>query len=414
MPMPKPKRGEDKDAFVERCMSDPVMKSEYEEESQRMAVCSAQFKTDEGSYTIDKVEVFAVGRWNGYKFTKEDLVSIANAFSNLRGFIKAPIKLGHNEDQPLKDGDFALGWIEDLWVDKDEQGKDKLFAKLTDLPKIVYDAIQKKLYRKVSIELDFGVEHKGRYYAYVLTGIALLGAQLPAVSTLNDIAHYLGREHLPTTPESHAVFSLSTVDGVIQQEEGTFMPLSEQEERELRDRLSKAESDAAKAVSEKAEFQRKAEEAEREKAAFEKAEQDRVAKEKADKVKFNREQVKTKLDKAVKEMQLTPAQSETYSKLLSVDDDEAMEKLDLSIVDKLIEDNKVNGAQFNKDKGAGGGEGDEQYDDAGDYLHEKTLEFMAKHDKVPYDKALERVMQMEGKAAAQHVNATTEHYEGEG
>lgn len=375
-----------------------------------------QFKkpNEEGeTYTIDKLEVFAVGRWNGYLFKKEDLVSIANAFGNLKEFVQPPVKLGHNEEQALKDGDFALGWIEDLWVDKDEKGKDKLYAKITDVPEIVYKAVQRKLYRKVSIELDFGAEHKGRYYAYVLTGVALLGAQLPAVSTLSDIAHYLGREHMPTTHESHATFSLSTVDGVIQHEEGTFMPLSEQEERELRDRLAKAESTAAKAQSEKAEFERKAQDAERDKAAFEKAEQDRIAKEKADKVKFNREQVKTKLDAAVKGMLLTPAQSETFSKLLSVEDDAAMEKIDLAVVDKLIEDNKVNGKKFSKDTGTGEGEGDEQYDDAGEYLHQKTLEFMAKHDKVPYDRALEQVMMLDRKVAAKHVNATTEHYNGE-
>ena len=40
MPMPKPKAGEDKEKFLQRCMSDEVMVSEYPEEEQRYAICN--------------------------------------------------------------------------------------------------------------------------------------------------------------------------------------------------------------------------------------------------------------------------------------------------------------------------------------------------------------------------------------
>jgi len=39
MPMPKPKDDESKEDFVSRCMSDEVMKSEYEDNDQRLAIC---------------------------------------------------------------------------------------------------------------------------------------------------------------------------------------------------------------------------------------------------------------------------------------------------------------------------------------------------------------------------------------
>lgn len=42
--MPTPKKGERKDAFVSRCMEADVMNSEYPDENQRVAVCSAQWK----------------------------------------------------------------------------------------------------------------------------------------------------------------------------------------------------------------------------------------------------------------------------------------------------------------------------------------------------------------------------------
>lgn len=43
MPLPKPRKNEDKDAFIDRCMDDEVMVEEYENESQRRAVCETQW-----------------------------------------------------------------------------------------------------------------------------------------------------------------------------------------------------------------------------------------------------------------------------------------------------------------------------------------------------------------------------------
>jgi hypothetical protein len=42
MPIPKPNQGENKDAFITRCMSNETMKEEYPTTSQRFAVCTAQ------------------------------------------------------------------------------------------------------------------------------------------------------------------------------------------------------------------------------------------------------------------------------------------------------------------------------------------------------------------------------------
>lgn len=357
------------------------------------------------NHTIEKVEVFAVGKWNGYKFAKEDLVAMANAFGNLREYLQPALKLGHNEEQALKDGDMALGWVDDLWVEQDDKGRDKLFAKFTGLPEVVYNAIKRRLYRKVSIELDFGVEHKGRHFSYVLTGVALLGAQLPAVSTLNDIAQYMGRA--PMHASNHATFSLETKSGIIQQQEDTYMPLSEQEERELRDRLSKAESTASKAEQEKAKFEREAADAKKQADEIKAEQERREAQEKADKIKYNREQVKAKFEKAVTDLKLSPAQRDVFTKMLGVEDDDKMASVDLADVDNIIEANAVN-KDFSQDKGKGSGTGgSDEYNDAGDYLHEQTLEYKAKHN-VSYARAQEAVYQLHPKVAAEHINATTE------
>ena len=44
MPIPKPKTNESKDAFIARCMADPVMASEYKDGKQRAAICYSQWR----------------------------------------------------------------------------------------------------------------------------------------------------------------------------------------------------------------------------------------------------------------------------------------------------------------------------------------------------------------------------------
>jgi len=43
MPIPKPSPNETKKDFIQRCMSDPIMKKEYKEQDQRYSICVAQF-----------------------------------------------------------------------------------------------------------------------------------------------------------------------------------------------------------------------------------------------------------------------------------------------------------------------------------------------------------------------------------
>ena len=43
MPLPKPKKSESESEFINRCMSDDKMRSEYSSEKQRYAVCRVQY-----------------------------------------------------------------------------------------------------------------------------------------------------------------------------------------------------------------------------------------------------------------------------------------------------------------------------------------------------------------------------------
>lgn len=133
---------------------------------------------------IKGVEIFAEGTWNGTVITNDVLKNIVFGFNKTKDFIKPVLKLGHGKEQELlkNDGLPAAGWVSNVYI----QGK-KLIADFVDIPEKIYDLIKKKAYRKVSIELCSGFTFDDKTYPYLLTAIALLGSDLPAVKTLSDI-----------------------------------------------------------------------------------------------------------------------------------------------------------------------------------------------------------------------------------
>lgn len=54
MPLPKPKKNESHDDFIERCMSDEIMKSEYDDNDQRLAVCQSQWDNSRSVSNIER------------------------------------------------------------------------------------------------------------------------------------------------------------------------------------------------------------------------------------------------------------------------------------------------------------------------------------------------------------------------
>lgn len=46
MPIPTPNTNEEKKDFIQRCMSDDTMVSEYENTDQRLAVCSTTYEKE--------------------------------------------------------------------------------------------------------------------------------------------------------------------------------------------------------------------------------------------------------------------------------------------------------------------------------------------------------------------------------
>jgi hypothetical protein len=118
-------------------------------------------------------------------FTQADFDNAQRAYEALQGKHEAAIKLGHDDEQKLlqADGYPNAGIIENV-----RREGDRLVADLIDVPDVVADLIVKKRYNTRSIEALRNGMVAGRRWPFVLTGLALLGADLPAVDSLKDIA----------------------------------------------------------------------------------------------------------------------------------------------------------------------------------------------------------------------------------
>lgn len=133
---------------------------------------------------IEGVEIFAVGMWNGIKFTAKDLEDMVQAHTEVGDKVKPYLKLGHDKGQKFgqSDGLPAMGWIENLRV----RGE-KLLADFKKIPKKIADIIDIGGYRRVSAEIYMNAKIGGKKFPKVLKAIALLGGDTPAVQNLRDI-----------------------------------------------------------------------------------------------------------------------------------------------------------------------------------------------------------------------------------
>lgn len=134
------------------------------------------------TYEILGVPIFAVGIWNGDPYQEADLDHMVAAFNQV-GF-SPPMKLGHDESQQLakNDGMPAVGWVTNL-----RRAGTQLYCDIKDLPKRVYEAIKRKNYNRVSAEVYWDYNCNGKKYPRVLKALSLLGADIPAVTSLTAL-----------------------------------------------------------------------------------------------------------------------------------------------------------------------------------------------------------------------------------
>lgn len=137
---------------------------------------------DPDSGELTDVEILSTGTWKGFKITEDDLDNFVENFSQLP--LKVPLKLGHTDKQKYaqREGRPAFGWIKNI-----KRVGTKLTADIGDIPKKLVELVLKKHWIRFSSEIIKNYRYRGNIYQNVLTGLALLGEELPAVQTLDDI-----------------------------------------------------------------------------------------------------------------------------------------------------------------------------------------------------------------------------------
>lgn len=143
------------------------------------AVVSLRGATADASLaqTINGVEIFRVGKWNGKEYTAKDLDEMVKNYGEV-GYVP-PVTLGHtdNPDAP------AYGWVRNLRRDGDV-----LLADFSDVPDDLVDMIKDKRYDAVSSEIYFDLPRDDKKFRRALRCVAILGAHPPGVSDLKPLS----------------------------------------------------------------------------------------------------------------------------------------------------------------------------------------------------------------------------------
>lgn len=341
--------------------------------------------------SLTGVKIFATGIWNRQEWTKRHLKSMAEAFKALKNVHRVPLKFGHNKDQKMTDGLPALGWVDNVYLSNDGE---TLLADFADMPDIVYKAIKSKLYRKLSIEMRQFVSYKAQQFESVLAGVALLGADIPAVNTLGDLEKYIPEGF---TAEDEVLFELE--DPLTIKEEGKKMPDN------IEERLAKFQAQLDQQAEENKALRKQNEEL--------KSERDKVTKDFSDlsstikkqQVEEARQKIVEVFDSAVKDQAITPAQRTAYFNALKVNDDDAVVNIKMEEVKAMLPTDKM--SMFAEDKG----KNDEQsFEAPDDQITVKAYELMAGNSKLDFSAAAEQVMRSNPALAAAYRDMN---YEGE-
>jgi hypothetical protein len=164
------------------------MVKEYPDEKQRAAIAYQTWrdkdKAEEQLYTIQGVPIFEAGVWKGGKlnYPMDRLKQIVESFTELKGRIVPYVFLGHGPDGTQKHtGQPNVGRLENVRL-----AGNRIIADLAALPKQIYQLMRSGAYNRWSVEIakDWLDTVTNKKHERLLTGLALLGTEQPAVNTL--------------------------------------------------------------------------------------------------------------------------------------------------------------------------------------------------------------------------------------
>lgn len=169
---------------------------------------------------FDTADPEAIAR--GWK--PEYLEDVVRGFSLFYERIKPPVKIGHNEEQPLakaeprRDGQPAFGWAESV-----RQEGTRLYAKFKGVPRKLAQLINSGAWKRVSSEFYVDVtDDQHGSFKRLLRAVSLLGQQPPSIKSLDDVVALYGENDAFL---SYAVeeFGVDIVDGNILVEETALL-----------------------------------------------------------------------------------------------------------------------------------------------------------------------------------------------
>ena len=355
------------------------------------------------THELKGVEIFKVGRWNQMSFDEQALDDMVEAFEQLSSVHKVPLKFGHRTDAQIPKGQPAIGWVTKLWRD----GK-RLLADFSNVPTLVRNAFEHKLYRTVSIEMLMGARLGDKMFNHVLDAVALLGADQPAVHGLGDLEQFLAERNAAFVSVGRRL-AFDTIAGkrtttqssggtrMDQEIESRFAKLEgmltkafgrnddddevsklRKEIRDLKDQVSDKDRTIARMTAERTEFE---------------------ANSKKTALASKRTEAKAVLENAVKAKAITPAARENFTKQYGLDDDAMLERLDLAVFKATFAAEVPNGDGRNSSSKKTSLE--TRPDIA---LNKLVKEYQAEHGEKDYRKAFDRVAEANPELHQEYLN----------
>jgi hypothetical protein len=157
-------------------------------------------ETINNTHTVEGVEIFAAGTWTDSQgqereWTEADLDRLLKNFTGDSKESPLPVKVGHTDDafnarvadelgipNSLLTGDGGLGAARLGHIVNVRKNGSTLVADFEGVPSIITDMIESGFYNAVSVEIDMPSDDDPH-----LSGVAILGAELPAVGTLASL-----------------------------------------------------------------------------------------------------------------------------------------------------------------------------------------------------------------------------------
>lgn len=196
---------------------------------------------------IKDVEIFAAGTWHAAKggkvtVTEADLDAMVESFVAIGTQLgyRPTLKLGHKDSHRFFGGEKGapnLGFVANV-----RRAGSKILADFVDVARPLFDLVKAGRYNQVSIEMLREFTTEGRALKNVLTGVAILGAEWPAVKGLADL-----RDALLSEAVNPVALGTEQVIELMQQKDEDMTTYTQEQHDALVEAAVRKAVDAAKA-----------------------------------------------------------------------------------------------------------------------------------------------------------------------